>query len=84
MEQTFPGVVDNVNSDKAYRDLGRSLGVNAEHIREEDDVESIREERARQMAEQQALQAAQVAGEAYGKTTKSPEEGSPAEMVMGA
>jgi len=84
MEQTFPGVVDNVNSDKAYRDLGRSLGVNAEHIREEDDVEFIREERARRMAEQQALQAAQVAGEAYGKTTKSPEEGSPAGMLMGA
>jgi hypothetical protein len=36
------------------------------------------------MAEQKAAMAAQMASEAYGKTTKAPESGSPAGELMGA
>lgn len=83
MEQFFPGITDNVNADVAFRDLGRSLGVKSEHIRTELERDEIREERQQDLEEQQAAQMAMAAAEGYGKATKSPEPGSPAEMLTG-
>jgi hypothetical protein len=49
----------------------------------EEEVEQKREIRQQQLAAQQALQVAQVAGQAYPGTTKAPESGSPAEQLVG-
>lgn len=84
MEGVFPGVTDNVNYDVGYRRLGETLGVNAEDIATPDEIEQKRKARQEQIEAEQALQAAQVAGQAYGQTTKSPEKNSPAEALMGA
>ncbi len=84
MEARFPGATDNVDSDDAIQRLGRTLGVNTEDMSSEEQRTEKREARA--LKEQQALelQAAQVAGQAYGQTTTAPEEGSAAELVLGA
>ena len=84
METVFPGVTDNVNSDSAFRRLGETLGVNVEDIASQEDVEAKREERARQLQQQQMMDALEKAGKDYPGTTKAPEEGSPAEALMGA
>lgn len=83
MEQTFPGVTDNVDSDEAFRDLGHSLGVKTEHIRPVPKRDEMRQERAAAQQEQQKLLAAQTMAEGYGKTTKAPEPGSLAGAVAG-
>lgn len=84
MEEAFPGTKDNVNVDEGYRDLGRSLGVKAEHIASMDDVEVKREATAAALARQQQLELLQAGAQGYGQTTKAPEEGSLAEVVTGA
>lgn len=76
MEETFPGTKDNINVDEGFRDLGRSLGVKAEHINPIETRDAIREQRAQRLAEQQALEAAQAAAQGYSQTSKAPEEGS--------
>jgi hypothetical protein len=63
MEGTFPGVTDNVDYDGGYRRLGESLGVNIEDIATEDEVAAKREARQAQLAEEKALQMAQMAGQ---------------------
>jgi hypothetical protein len=78
VEPIFPGVSDNVDSDKAFRDLGESLGVRTEHIRPVRERDQMRQERAQQEQKMQAAALAAQAAESYGKTTKAPEEGSPA------
>ena len=77
----FAGVADNINMDKAFRRMGRVFGVNEDDIRPEDERDALREQRQRQIAQQQALEAAQVAGGVYGQTTKAPEKGSAAEQM---
>ena len=84
MEQVFPGIVDNVNSDEAYRDLGESMGVKTSHIRKVEEVEALREQRAQAAAQQQQTEMAMAAAESYGKATKAPEQGSAAAALMGA
>ena len=84
MESVFPGAVDNVDPDDAIVRMGRTFGVNAEDIASDEERDEKR--RLRQVQEEAALalQMAQVGGQAYGQTTAAPEEGSPAELVMGA
>ena len=63
--------------------LGNTLGVNVEDMASE---EQRREKRdARALKEQQALelQMAKIAGPAYKDSTVAPEEGSPAEALVG-
>jgi hypothetical protein len=75
--EIFPGVLDNVDSDKWARDLGESLGVKSDQIRPEDQVAEIREQRAEQEQAMQQLQMAGAAAEGYKNVTKAPEPGSP-------
>ena len=84
MESVFPGAVDNVDPDDAIVRMGRTFGVNTEDIASEEERDEKR--RIRQAKEEAALalQIAQTAGQAYGQTTAAPEEGSPAELVMGS
>jgi len=82
LEGIFPEAKDNINIDNAYRRIGRSFGINEDDLATEDEVAAKRQARAKQLALQQALQAGASIAEGYGKTTKSPEEGSPAEKLM--
>lgn len=80
LSQAFPEILDNVEQDKAFRDLGESLGVKTTHIRPMREVEKIRQQRAaKQQAMEQAAMAEQLAS-SYDKTTKAPEPGSLAEL----
>jgi flagellar biosynthesis chaperone FliJ len=84
MEPIFPGVKDNVDHDKAARDLGESLGVKTDHIRPIRDRDAIRQ--MRQEAQQAQLQVAMLeqAAKGYKDTTSAAEKGSPAEQVQSA
>ena len=84
MEPVFPGAIDNVDSDDAIVRMGRTFGVNVEDMATEDQRNEKREARALKEEQQLALQAAQVAGQAYQSSTGAPEEGSPAAALMGA
>ncbi len=83
MEAIFPGAKDNVDADDAIMRMGRTFGVNTEDMATEEERDEKRRIRAEQLAEQKALELAQVAGQAYPGTTKAPESGSPAEALMG-
>ena len=80
MEQVFPGVTDNVDFDRAYRDMGNYIGVKTDHIRSIKDRDSFRHERRENADRQKLLEMAQLA-DAYAKTTKAPEPGSMAETM---
>lgn len=84
MEEVFPGVKDNIDADSAVRRMGENFGVNAEDIATPEEVEAKREARAEAQAERKAMEMAQIAAQGYGQTTKTPEEGSLAEIVTGA
>lgn len=84
MESVFPGATDNVDADDAIMRMGRTFGVNTEDMSSKEERDEKREQRQKDKEAQMALQAAQVAGQAYGQTTGAPEEGSPAEVLMGA
>ncbi len=84
LESVFPGATDNVDSDDAIMRMGRTLGVNTEDMASEEQRTEKREARA--LKEQQNLELAtlQAGSQAYGQTTAAPEEGSAAELVLGA
>lgn len=84
MEAMQPGSVDNVDFDKASRDIARFLGVKESHIRSISERDQLRTERARQQRVQEEMQAAQMAAQAYGQTNQAPVEGSPAEALREA
>lgn len=54
LEQVKPGALDNLNTDRAFRDIARTDGLPSDYLHEEGEVVSMRE--ARQMAAQQAEQ----------------------------
>ena len=81
--EIFPGITDNVDADQWARDLGESLGVKSSHIKSVDERDEIRQQRAEQKAQEEKMQMAQIASDAYSKTTKAPEEGSAAEAELG-
>ncbi len=83
MEGVFPGATDNVDSDDAIQRLGRTLGVNTEDMASEEQRQAKRDERARKLAQQEALAAAQAGSQAYQAAAKAPEENSPAAALMG-
>jgi len=84
MEAVFPGATDNVDADDAIMRMGRTFGVNAEDMASEEERNAKREARQAQLEHQQAVELAQMAAQGYGQTTKAPEEGSPAEALIGA
>jgi len=84
MQAIFPGIQDNVEYDKAARDLGDSLGVKTDHIRPLRERDEIRKMRAEEQAKREALEMAQIAAQGYGQITKAPEPGSAAEQVQEA
>lgn len=83
LEGVFPGVTDNIDIDGGYRKLGETLGVSVEDMASVDERDEKRRIRQEQLAAQQAAQLAAGAAQAYGQTTKSPEEGSLAGAITG-
>ncbi len=83
LEAQFPGATDNVDSDDAIMRLGRNLGVNTEDMASEEQRKAKRDARLLKEQQQLALQTALAAGPAYQASTKAPEEGSPAEALVG-
>jgi hypothetical protein len=79
--EVLPGAADNVNVDSTTRRWGRGLGVNEEDIASEEARDAKRLQRQEEAQRQQALEAAQVAANAYSQTSKAPEEGSGAEQM---
>lgn len=84
MNDIFPGVSDNVDSDEAIRDIGQFLGVKTDHVRSKRDVEIMRAERAQEQEKERQLAMMQMAAQGYGQTTKKPEPGSGAEQIQAA
>lgn len=83
LDPVFPGAKDIVNIDRALPDIAFTYGMRVEHLSTEEEITVAREERRAAMEQQQALEAAKVAGSAYPGATKAPESGSPAEALMG-
>jgi hypothetical protein len=81
--ENFAGASDNVNVDNMARRLGRVYGVNEDDIASEEEVEAKRAAKQVDKERREALEAAQVGGQAYGQTTKAPEPGSAAEQLQG-
>ena len=84
MEDTFPGVKDNVEYDTAIRDFGEFVGVKSTHIRSVRDRDIIRQQRQQMQEEQRQLELAQTIAQGYSQTTKAPESGSAAEQLQEA
>lgn len=82
--EDFPEAKDNLNADEGFRDLYRSLGVKAEHLKDPAQRDEEREARIQAMQEQQALEMAQAAGKAYKDTSGAPDEGSLAGAIQNA
>ncbi len=84
MESVFPGATDNVDSDRAIRDMGDAFGVRADHKRSIKDRDAIREQRAQMLQAKQAMEVQAHLAQGYKQTTRAPEEGSLAGELMGA
>jgi len=84
MEQTFPGITDNVDADKAFRDLGISFGVKTDHIRPVRERDQMRKAEAEAAQAQQEMAAQMANAQTYKDTAKAPDDGSPAQQLTGA
>jgi hypothetical protein len=63
MIQQNPTVADNLDSDRAFRDLAEVAGLPADYLRDEDDVAAKRQQRAQQQEVMNKMQVAQGAAE---------------------
>jgi hypothetical protein len=79
-----PDALDYVNWDNAIPRWAQARGVNVADVATAEQIAAIREERAKQMQMQQAAQMAETAGKTYKDASGAPEQGSPAEQLMGA
>ena len=77
-------VLDNVNVDEGFRNLGRSLGVRIQDINSKDDRDEIRRQRFEQIQAQKQAELAAQAAQGYSQTTQAPEQGSLAQTVTEA
>ncbi|MBN2591630.1 MAG: hypothetical protein JXA96_17320 [Sedimentisphaerales bacterium] len=84
LKKDIPEILDNVNIDEGYRNLGRKMGVRLEDINKPEVRDEIRRVRQEQIDARQAAELAQMAGQAYGQATGAPEKGSPAAALMGS
>ncbi len=82
LAESVPGILDNVNVDEGYRNLGRKMGVRLEDMNPSEIRDGIRQQRAEQQEQARLAELAQQAGQAYGQSTGAPEQGSPAEALM--
>jgi hypothetical protein len=79
--QINPQIFDNLNVDKAARFIQEVNMMPIDLQLSEEDVNSIRQQKMQQQIMQQQMQQEQAIAEAYNKTTKTPQEGSGAELI---
>jgi hypothetical protein len=84
MSAVFPEVRDEINLDRAIPDILINYGMKMEHLNTPEEKAAIRKQRAQEVAQQKALQVAQVGSKAYSDTSQKAEAGSPAEQLQGA
>ena len=82
MAQLFPEVLDRVNSDEMAEEILESAAFPQRLIRSDDEVDEIRQQRAKAAEQQQMQEAMQGAADAAPKLGKAAEPGSPLEAVM--
>lgn len=79
-----PNIFDNLDTDKSFRDSARNNGVPATWLTEIEERDMRRQQAQQaQQAQMMAEQAPNVA-KAYKNASVKPEEGSPAEIMLGA
>jgi len=83
MEALWPGTKDNIDADDAIVRIANTFGVNVHDIATQEERNTKRAKRAQEELQQKQAVAAQIASEAYSKSTKAPEQGSPAGQLMG-
>lgn len=71
-----PQAVDNLDIDACINEIANLQGVPAKLIMDKDQIQAIREERAKQVQQQQALAAGQVIADSASKLGKTPGQGS--------
>lgn len=76
-----PSVLDNINFDKAEREIALSDGVPADFLFKEREVQNTRRQRAQQQAQMQQQQAQLMAADAIGKVGRI-QPGSPVAKVI--
>ena len=84
LAKVWPDAMDIPNMDRGLRRFAETSGVNIDDLSTEEEVAAKRQARQQQQAAAQMLAGAGEAAKAYGSATKAPEEGSPAEALMGA
>lgn len=82
LDEVFPGAKDIISIDRALPDIAFTFGLKAEHLSTPEEIAAAREARQAALERKEALEMAQVAGQAYPGATKAPESGSPAEALM--
>jgi len=82
--EVVPDSLDTVDFDEAVPDMAKYFGVKSTHIATQERIDAIREARAKQQAAQQAMMMAEQAGKANRGLSVAPQEGSPAEELVGA
>ncbi|HOK66364.1 MAG TPA: portal protein [Anaerohalosphaeraceae bacterium] len=82
LSQQFPETIDMISMERAIPDIAIALGMKAEHMATEEELNQKRQARQQQLAQMQLLNAAQTAAKAVKDTSKKPEEGSPAEELL--
>ncbi len=83
IEAVIPGTLDNVDVDSGSRRRGITLGVSIDDMASEEMVDKKRADRLEAQQRKEALELAQVAGQANQGLSKAPEEGSPAAKLAG-
>lgn len=77
-----PASIDYVDFDETMKDVLYSIGFPEKRLRSDEEVMKIRQQRADQIAQQQALAAAEPLAKAGRMAGFAPEQGSPMEKVM--
>jgi hypothetical protein len=82
MAQLFPQILDRIDEDEMAEEILETTAFPQRLIRTDEEVQKIRDERAKQQAQAQAQQMALEAADRIPKAGKAPEPGSPLEAVM--
>lgn len=77
-------VIDRINWDETMEDIADGQGMPEKNIRPMDEVEEIREKRAKEMEKQQALEGMEKLGKAVPGLSKKAEGGSPIDELAKA
>ncbi|HPD58062.1 MAG TPA: portal protein [Smithellaceae bacterium] len=83
MAQFDPEVMDNFDTDEIAVGTAQRKGMPVKYIRPPQVRDEIRQRRAEQMAQQRQAEELLEAGKVMPGLTKAPEQGSPAEALMG-